>query len=355
MEPPEPFPRIPPTPPSQQSFQDAPTHHKVRRPVSFYENWTSDIRDDHPTKVNLKRSRTFHDPPDVRGSPSLVYTMKTTVPQSVRSSLNPERHIPTRSSLRHSRMIGLKQTCKVPHKYLPPIIRYHRVAKKLVVLQLILGVIITCISVWLVIFCSTLYTRDTPHWSGIPLILAGFSAYILLYFCRKEYPGMQLNCYMFLYKIFSISLSLITCVLCFCAAIFTIFHLTFLSYAICDSITSDSIAPGNNQSNNITQFISQSMKSTSQSNTCMCAIQSVALNPLVDNMMKMSIQSFLYPVTCADVRSKLSLVLLASGVLNGAAGVLLFYYVYLHWKSRYLYVYSHVDSAQTKPSIITNK
>lgn len=112
MEPPEPFPRIPPTPPSQQSFQDAPTHHKVRRPVSFYENWTSDIRDDHPTKVNLKRSRTFHDPPDVRGSPSLVYTMKTTVPQSVRSSLNPERHIPTRSSLRHSRMIGLKQTCK---------------------------------------------------------------------------------------------------------------------------------------------------------------------------------------------------------------------------------------------------
>lgn len=88
------------------------SQNKTRRPVSFYENWNSDIRnEDRPGRVNLKRSRTFHDPPDASRSPSLVYTMSTTVPLSLRSCLNPERHIPTRSSLRHSRMIVLKQSC----------------------------------------------------------------------------------------------------------------------------------------------------------------------------------------------------------------------------------------------------
>uniref|UniRef100_A0A8D8V3X7 Sarcospan n=1 Tax=Cacopsylla melanoneura TaxID=428564 RepID=A0A8D8V3X7_9HEMI len=357
-----------------------PISHKSRRPVSFYDNWNSNGGPNHPTKntkTSLKRSRTFHDPPDSGRSPSLAYTLNTTVPQCLRGSVTPERHVPTRSSLRHSRLIVLKQSSKVPHKYLPPIIRYHRVAKKLVILQFCLGIVITCLAVWLVRFCNTLYARDTPYWSGIPLILAAISAYILLYCCRKEYPGMHLNCYIFLYKVSSICLSLLASMLCFTAAIFCLFHVTFLSYSICNdtlrtvdtdstSIKSYGTVPSNIQMDSIHSNVDSVPRRMVNSSTtgfnsktipsCSCEAHTTGVNSLVKTMLQMTTPEFLYRgVSCTSIRSELTFVMLCSGILNGIAGIVLFYYVYLHWKSRYLYVYSYVDSGQTKPSVITNK
>ncbi|KAL1465509.1 hypothetical protein WDU94_005073 [Cyamophila willieti] len=350
-----------------------PISYKSRRPVSFYDNWNSNGGPNQPTKntkSSLKRSRTFHDPPDSSRSPSLAYTLNTTVPQCLRGSVTPERHVPTRSSLRHSRMIVLKKSCKVPHKYLPPIIRYHRLAKKLVIFQFCLGVVITCLAVWLVRFCNTLYSRDTPYWSGIPLLLAAVAAYVLLYCCRKEYPGMHHNCYIFLYKVFSICLSLLASILCFTAAIFCVFHVTFLSYSICNDTPSNTLRNVDTDSTSVNSYgiVTSSIRHDSVSNTirgvnsstpspsCFCQAHTTGVNSFVKTMLQMTTPEFLYSdISCIGVRSQLTFVMLCSGILNGIAGMVLFYYVYLHWKSRYLYVYSYVDSSRTKPSVITNK
>lgn len=56
-----------------------------------------------------------------------------------------------------------------------------------------------------------------------------------------------------------------------------------------------------------------------------------------------------------DVQSILSVLLIGSTAANFLGGLTIAWYVYLHWSSRYSYVYSQVKTNENKPIIITNK
>ncbi|KAG8238143.1 hypothetical protein J437_LFUL017970, partial [Ladona fulva] len=127
--------------------------------------------------------------------------LATTVPQKIVPSCSLSgRHTPTRNSLRHSRMIVLSRTGKVPRKYLPPVLRHHKTATVLVTWQLLLGLAVLSLGMWLLFWAPNLRVRDNPYWSGGPLLLTGMFGVFLVCCCRKDYPGMPLGCCIFSVK-----------------------------------------------------------------------------------------------------------------------------------------------------------
>nr|CAD7195151.1 unnamed protein product [Timema douglasi] len=103
-------------------------------------------------------------------SPSQAVYLSTTVPQNIAGGNIAGRHAPTRNSLRHSRMIVLSRTGQVSRKYHPPIMRHHKLATGLASLQLLVGIAITTLAVWLLLWAPHLRARDIPYWSGVPSV-----------------------------------------------------------------------------------------------------------------------------------------------------------------------------------------
>ncbi|XP_014252299.1 uncharacterized protein LOC106668249 isoform X2 [Cimex lectularius] len=124
------------------------------RPLSLYDNL-----DDTP-RASPSRSV----------GPSQAAAMVTTVPQNIVAPKIEGRHAPTRSSLRHSRMIVLTKQGKVPKKYLPYVVRRHKLATSLLILQLLMGIAISTLAGWLLLWAPNLHIRDIPYWSGLPVI-----------------------------------------------------------------------------------------------------------------------------------------------------------------------------------------
>nr|CAD7590209.1 unnamed protein product [Timema genevievae] len=56
----------------------------------------------------------------------------------------------------------------VSRKYHPPIMRHHKLATGLASLQLLMGIAITTLAVWLLLWAPHLRARDIPYWSGVP-------------------------------------------------------------------------------------------------------------------------------------------------------------------------------------------
>jgi len=57
----------------------------------------------------------------------------------------------------------------VPRKYHPPVLRHHRLATALAALQVLLGIAVTSLAVWLLVWAPNLRVRDIPYWSGLPV------------------------------------------------------------------------------------------------------------------------------------------------------------------------------------------
>lgn len=57
----------------------------------------------------------------------------------------------------------------VPRKYHPPVLRHHRLATALAALQVLLGVAVSSLAVWLLVWAPNLRVRDIPYWSGLPV------------------------------------------------------------------------------------------------------------------------------------------------------------------------------------------
>jgi hypothetical protein len=57
----------------------------------------------------------------------------------------------------------------VPRKYHPPVLRHHRLATALAALQVLLGVAVSSVAVWLLLLAPNLRVRDIPYWSGLPV------------------------------------------------------------------------------------------------------------------------------------------------------------------------------------------
>jgi hypothetical protein len=57
----------------------------------------------------------------------------------------------------------------VPRKYHPPVLRHHRLATARAALQVLLGVAVSSLAVWLLLLAPNLRVRDIPYWSGLPV------------------------------------------------------------------------------------------------------------------------------------------------------------------------------------------
>eukprot|EP00096_Caligus_rogercresseyi_P011853 TRINITY_DN4808_c0_g1_i1.p1 TRINITY_DN4808_c0_g1~~TRINITY_DN4808_c0_g1_i1.p1 ORF type:complete len:333 (+),score=63.07 TRINITY_DN4808_c0_g1_i1:113-1111(+) len=129
--------------------------------------------------------------------PSQANMWSTTVPQSLVNQKLGSRHAPTRSSLRHSRMLVLSRSSggAVPRKYLPPVVEQIPLGTALVSIQFIFGVILTALAGYSLIWSPHLVAQDVPHYSGLAFLLSGWIGLMLVTCCRHHYPGTrQVGC-----------------------------------------------------------------------------------------------------------------------------------------------------------------
>lgn len=103
--------------------------------------------------------------------------MTTTVPQNIKAINIAGRHTPTRTSLRHSRMIVVNKNYQAPRRPNPLQLTHPLLAKLLLVVQLLCGVCISCLAVWVLLWAPNTRTRDNPYWSGLLVSLA----YLILF------------------------------------------------------------------------------------------------------------------------------------------------------------------------------
>ncbi|XP_075229308.1 uncharacterized protein LOC142328970 isoform X2 [Lycorma delicatula] len=211
-------------------------------------------------------------------------------------------------------------------KHMPHVLRQYRLGRALAALQTLLGCAISTLATWLLVWAPRLSTRDIPYWSGFPLLFSGILGLILLCCCRKDYPGKPYNCHTFIFKVLSIIVSILAGGACFCASAFGVLHLLFLSKATCEPF-------------NVLN------------STCVCRI-------VIDSEYVTDITNKFYrysDLNCLEVQNILSVLLIGSTAANFFSGLLIAWYVFLHWSSRYSYVYSQVRTNENKPIIISNK
>ncbi|XP_040577368.1 uncharacterized protein [Lepeophtheirus salmonis] len=159
--------------------------------------------------------------------PSQANMWSTTVPQSLVNQKLGSRHAPTRSSLRHSRMLVLSRSSggAVPRKYLPPVVEQSALGTTLVSIQFIIGIIITALAGYSLIWSPHLVAQDVPHYSGLTFLLSGWLGLMLVTCCRHHYPGTrQVGC-VFPVKFHHIIITIIISIVSLMFGIFaSIFH-----------------------------------------------------------------------------------------------------------------------------------
>ncbi|KAJ9586794.1 hypothetical protein L9F63_019614, partial [Diploptera punctata] len=203
-----------------------------------------------------------------------------------------------------------------PRKYHPPFIRHHRLARALAALQVVLGIAVSSLAVWLLVWAPNLRIRDIPYWSGLPLLASGIMGLMLLCCCRKNNPGVPRDIWTFGLKAVSVFLSVLAAVTCFCACVFALLHLTFLSSMTCDPA-----------------HVLHS--------TCVCQD--------TQRVYRYS------DLNCPEVENILTILLIGSCAANGIGGILTVWYVFLHWTSQYTHTYSQVQTNDNKQTVLYSK
>ncbi|KAK4876933.1 hypothetical protein RN001_009439 [Aquatica leii] len=290
------------------------------RPISYYDN----IRENGQRAEHSSLEQNEYELRDLRferaRSPTQVHLLNTTVPQNIGIRSLSERHEPTRNSLRHSRMIVMSRSGKVPKKCLPLVLIHHKLAKGLTGLQILLGFALASLSLWLLLWAPNIRQRDNPYWSGISLLLSGICGLILLGCCKVDSPRTPKGYFLYSFKILSIFLSVTAGATCLTACIFAVIHLISLSTMTCAPL---------NQLNA----------------TCFCKVGSIN-----DTALPLPVKSYHYSdLSCPEVNNILSILVIFSSGTNGIGGVISIWYVYLHWISRYSYNYSKVRIEENRP------
>nr|CAD7590208.1 unnamed protein product [Timema genevievae] len=157
----------------------------------------------------------------------------------------------------------------------------------------------------------------------LQLLTSGVFGLLLLCCCRKEYPGMPLGFFVFSIKALSVLLSVVAGCACFCASVFSLLHLIFLSQMSCQP-------------------------PHALYSTCVCRTVQALVNETVPRVYHYT------DLNCGEV-GILVVLLIGSCAANGIGGILATWYVFLHWSSRYTYLYSEVKTNDNKPIVITNK
>jgi len=174
---------------------------------------------------------TYPPPPGIlQRAPSQATMHFTTVPQSLVSRSISTRHHPTRSSLRHSRMLVMIKEGKVPRKYLPGVVSRIQYGLFLCLAQVFLGSLLVGLAVWQLSLQQEI-TRpgDWPLLSGLLVLLSGWSGLILVCCCRYYYPGSKHQACVFPIRtssiLLSLFISLISSILTFISSISHLLHL----------------------------------------------------------------------------------------------------------------------------------
>ncbi|KAF6202373.1 hypothetical protein GE061_004772 [Apolygus lucorum] len=204
----------------------------------------------------------------------------------------------------------------IPRKYLPRVVKRHKLATSLLILQLLMGIAICTLAAWLLLWAPNLPFKDIPYWSGLPVLMASIIGIILLCSCRKEYPGMPVKYHVLAFKIMSMLASFGASVASFIAAGFAGHHLMRLHGMVCEP-ANVLVMP------------------------CVCRSRTDVLT--------------YQDLNCVEVLSILTVLLIASISANAFAGLLSAWYLCLHLSSSSPYAYSQVRTNDNRPIILTNK
>lgn len=131
-------------------------------------------------------------PNSIPSDPQLLLSFQsvylaTTVPQNIKGNKIMGRHTPTRSSLRHSRMLVISKDLRgtnyyenwertllkaIHHIFFPGALNplnifYPKLATSFLVLQILMGLLITAIGLWFLLWAPNTRIQDNPYWSGL--------------------------------------------------------------------------------------------------------------------------------------------------------------------------------------------
>lgn len=163
-------------------------------------------------------------------TPSQANNLCTTVPQNLVVQNLGGRHTPTRSSLRHSRMIVLSKNGKAAvrdRRWAPNSLG--RAGVLVVTAQILVGVMGVTLAAWFMMWAPILKFREVPHYAGVPVFLAGVCGAILIScFQRRRHSTLGS-----IIKGVLVALCCVSVVTCLCVCIFTALHLTQLAAMTC--------------------------------------------------------------------------------------------------------------------------
>ncbi|KAH0535314.1 uncharacterized protein LOC123267833 [Cotesia glomerata] len=253
--------------------------------------WSTPVKDNKTMKSN-----------NCDRAPSMANCLSTTVPVNLKASQIAGRHTPTRSSLRHSRMIVMHRTGNIPRKSRPPLLRRRKLSSTLAAIQTILGIAVTSLSLWLLLWAPNLPFMDNPYWSGMPLLFSGSFGICLLCCFKKEYPGLSPGFCLTATKVMSFFLAALAAITCLVACITSAIHLIRLSGLECTPA----------------RVINA---------TCACRSRS--------ELASTSEPVFKYvDLNCPEVEGVLTILLIFSSICNALGAIIAGWYCYLHWSTR---------------------
>ncbi|XP_057333351.1 uncharacterized protein LOC130672688 [Microplitis mediator] len=260
--------------------------------------WSTPVKD--KTMKNNNNSNVNNNNCD--RAPSMANCLSTTVPVNLKASQIAGRHTPTRSSLRHSRMIVMHRTGNIPRKSRPPLLRRRKLSSTLAALQTIIGIAVTSLSLWLLLWAPNLPFLDNPYWSGMPLLFSGSFGICLLCCFKKEYPGLSPGFCLTATKVMSFFLAALAAITCLLACITSAIHLIRLSGLECTPA----------------RVINA---------TCACRSRSElasASEPVLKYV----------DLNCPEVEGVLTILLIFSSICNALGAIIASWYCYLHWSTR---------------------
>ncbi|XP_021694174.1 uncharacterized protein LOC5579161 [Aedes aegypti] len=199
------------TAPARSTDSPGPSESPKSRPVSSHRNITIKLPD--------------------AGTPSEAVYMTTTVPQNFSKNANNliGRHKPTRSSLRHSRMLMVNKS--VPQRYPKGNslnLKHIRLSRILMILEIVVGTILTLVGMTIIVWSPNTHTKDNPYWAGMILTLCGTLFLILFDFKRRPSNRLRENFFNF-FRVNAMVILLLTIFFTMLAFIYALIHTTNLS------------------------------------------------------------------------------------------------------------------------------
>lgn len=198
------------TAPTRSTESPGPSESSKSRPVSSHRNITIKLPD--------------------AGTPSEAVYMTTTVPQNFSKNANNliGRHKPTRNSLRHSRMLVVNKS--IPQRYPKGNslnLKHIRLSRMLMVLEIIVGTILTLVGMTIIVWSPNTQTKDNPYWAGMILTVCGSLFLVLFDFKRRPSNRLRENFFNFL-RVNAMVILLLTIFFTMLAFIYALIHTTNL-------------------------------------------------------------------------------------------------------------------------------